>query len=164
MAGSALSPAQMAEALRRLGREQEWRKDLRRAYRPIANLGANLSRKNMRGSGDRQLMRAASGVRANATSSAANVRVSGRVPTSTTPMSALAPVFGTRGRTGWFARPQYRSGRNNPPWIGNNWTPGVRGQGPRGINDALADGQERILDEFEKSALETLGRAFPRLR
>ncbi len=159
-----MSPQMMAQALRRLSTDPEWQKEIRKAYRPVANLGADLSRKNMRGSGDRQLVRAAAGVRANATQRAANVRVGGRVPTSTTPMSALAPVFGTRGRTGWFAAPRYRTGANNPPWIGNNWDPGVRGQGPRGINDALADGTEQILDEFEKAAWATLARAFPDLR
>lgn len=164
MPPGAMSPQMMAEALRRLGRDPEWKKDLRKTYRPVATIGANLSREKMRASGDRQLVRAARGVRANATSSAASVRVSGRVPTSTTPMSPMAAVFGTQGRTGWFANPKYRSGRNNPPWVGNNWTAGVRGEGPRGVNDALADGEQKILDEFEKAAWATLARAFPNLR
>jgi hypothetical protein len=159
-----MSPQMMAQALRRLSTDPEWKKELRKTNAPVSKLGADLSRKEMRGSGDRQLARAAAGVRAAPTSTAAKVRVSGRVPTSTKPMSALAPVYGTRGRTGWFAAPRYRTGANNPPWVGNDWTVGVRGQGPRGVNDALADGTEQILDEFEKAAWATLARAFPDLR
>ena len=158
-----MSPQMMAQALRRLSRDPEWKKELRKTNAPVSKLGADLSRKEMRGSGDRQLARAAAGVRAAPTSTAAKVRVSGRVATSTTPMSALAPVFGTRGRTGWFAAPRYRTGANNPPWIGNNWEIGGPG-GPRGINPALTNGTEQILDEFEKAAWATLARAFPDLR
>ena len=158
-----MSPQMMAQALRRLSTDPEWQKEIRKTNAPVSKLGADLSRKEMRGSGDRQLARAAAGVRAAPTSTAAKVRVSGRVATSTTPMSALAPVFGTRGRTGWFAAPRYRTGANNPPWIGNNWEIGGPG-GPRGINPALTNGTEQILDEFEKAAWATLARAFPDLR
>ena len=54
--------------------------------------------------------------------------------------------------------------RNNPSWIGNNWTVGVRGEGPRGVNAAIAEGQEQIVDEFETATVAMLKRAFPNLR
>lgn len=185
MAGPSMSPAQFAKALQMLSTDEHWRGELRKAYRPISNTAAALSREEMRKGGSRQLARAARGVRGNASASAARVRVGGMVPTSTTPMPAFAPVYGTKGPTGWLAghytppghgktpgrspivparREAFARFRNNPPWVGNNWPVGVRGQGPRGVNDALADGQERFLGEIEAAAMATLKRAFPQMR
>ena len=163
---STMSPQQFSRAIALLARDRSWRPELKRAYRPVSNLAARMSRAEMRTSGDRQLAAAARGVRGNASALGAQIRVSGRVPTSTTTMSALAPVYGTKGRTGWFAKPRYAmsGSRNNPSWIGNNWTVGVRGEGPRGVNAAIAEGQEQIVDEFETATVAMLKRAFPNLR
>lgn len=47
------------------------------------------------------------------------------------------------------------------PWVGAAWTPGVAGEGPRAINDAIASTrpriEEAILDELDRLA----SRAFP---
>jgi hypothetical protein len=67
---------------------------------------------------------------------------------------------GTKGRTGWFAAPRYRTGRNNPPWIGNNWTVATKGQGPRGINDALADHIDDLRGEVAVEVDRMAAKAF----
>ena len=70
-------------------------------------------------------------------------------------------MWGTKGRTGWFAAPRYRTGRNNPPWIGDNWTVATKGQGPRGINDALADHIDDLRDEVAVEVDRIAAKAFP---
>lgn len=157
-----LTPEQMVKALGMLAADAEWKRELRTTYREVAKVGAGLGRAGMRSSGKRQLIAAARGVRGASNSTAGYVRVSGRVPTSTTPMSALAPVFGTKGPTGWLANARHAgtTARNNPSWIGASWRVAVRGEGPRGINDALAAGTDQMVAEFEKGALKLIDRAF----
>ena len=56
---------------------------------------------------------------------------------------------------GALAYPQFDA------WVGSSWAPGVAGEGPRAINDAIAakrpEVEEAILDEISKLA----ARAFP---
>jgi hypothetical protein len=75
---------------------------------------------------------------------------------------AGAAFWGTLRHTGWYAAARYsHSTRQHPKWIGNSWEPGVAGQGPYAINDALAqylpELDERYLDMIDDLAR----RAFP---
>lgn len=75
---------------------------------------------------------------------------------------AGAAFWGTLKRTGWFAAGKYRSyPAQNPKWVGNSWEPGVAGQGPYAINDALAQELPRILDLYGNAVEEATGQAFP---
>lgn len=134
-AGRPLSAEEVARGFELLANPNEWRKEARRTYRRVGTQAARWAREEMRSSGDRQLAGAARGVRGNATPTEASVGVqrSSKVP------YALAATWGTKGHTGWYAARRYDGGPpNNPPWIGNTWPIAVRGQGPRGLNDALA--------------------------
>lgn len=144
----------MVRALGMLGSDREWRAELRRGvYSPVARLAGNLSRTAMRSSGVAQLAAAASGVRSAATASAARLNVQrGR---------SAAAVYGTAGPTGWLANAQHAgtTARNNPRWVGSSWRVGVHGEGPRGVNDAIADGETQIVDQFQRGALALIDRA-----
>lgn len=174
MAVGAVSPQQFAAELRELSNGQYWTRELRRSYRRIGTKAAGYSRDAMRSSGDRQVARAAQATRGSATTLSARVSVGGRaVP------GAVAAVWGHRGPTGWYAG--WRNGAvdearrrgyartavyksNNPFWIGNNWTVAVKGQGPRGINDALADHIDDLRDEVAVEVDRMAARAFPNRR
>lgn len=154
MASQMLTPQQMVRALGMAADREEWRKDLRRTYGRVGRIGAQLGRAELRSSPDQQLVAAARGVRGASNSSSAYIAVaSGR---------AAAAIYGTKGPTGWLAHPRYAGtgARNNPPWIGQAWSPAVAGEGPRGINDALAAGMDRIIDEFEQAATDLIDRVF----
>lgn len=157
-----LSPQQMTRALGLLARDREWRKELRKTYRRVGTVGAQMARSRLRSmaSEDRRLPRSAAGLRGSST--AQEARISTGAPASAP--FARAVIYGTKRRTGWFADRRYAlsAARNNPEWVGVDWTVGRRGEGPRGVNDALADGEDRIVDEFAKSAMDLIARAFPR--
>jgi hypothetical protein len=158
-----LTPSQMAAALGVLAKDKEWRKELRKANRQAPLIAVRHARSRMRSGSDRQLAAAAAAVKAGSNATAGYVRVSGRVKTSTKPMSALAPVWGTKKRTGWFADERYdgSSKRNNPKWVGNDWKVGGP-DGPRGVNPAIADAEGEIMDAFVEAASSLIDRAFPR--
>lgn len=179
MAVGAVSPAKFAADLRELSNGQYWTKELRRSYRRIGTKAAGYSRDamrsgNLRGGGNRQVARAARATRGSATSLSARVSVGGQaVP------GAVAAVWGHRGPTGWYGGwrngavdEQRRRGYartavfrpNNPFWIGNNWTVGVKGQGPRGINEALADHIDDLRGEVAVEVDRIAARAFPNRR
>lgn len=156
-----LTPPEMVRALSLLAGDKEWRKELRATYRPAANLAAGFFRTTLRASGNRQLVAAARGVRGSSNTTSGSVRASGRVRTSSgKPMPATAPIWGTKGPTGWLAKIKDTAARNNLPWVGSNWTVGTKGEGPRG-NDGIAAGEQQILTLFEQSAMRTLARHFP---
>lgn len=168
----ALTPEQLASALGRLGESKRWRDELRKANRPVARRAAADVRSEMRSSGDRQLAAAARAVRprVDPTSAAVAVTANATVP------FALAATWGRKGRrTGWNAwvydgrgnpvrvrRVRAASGlRQHPPWVGNTWTVATRGEGPRGVNDALADHIDDYRDEHAQAALSVIVRALP---
>ena len=155
-----LTPKQMIAALQLLATNKEWRKELRKAYRSVSKIGASYGRASMRSSGSRQLARAARGVKAGSNASQGYVRTYGWVKTSTTPLKALAPTWGTKGPTGWLAKIEGTTSRNNPPWVTKRWEAAVAGQGPYGLNDGLAEGKDKIVGEFERVADELITRAF----
>lgn len=81
---------------------------------------------------------------------------------------AAATFFGARPLTrhGWNAgrnrgpntKPQY------PPWVGNSWRAGVRGEGPYVINPTIAENQSRIADLYGKAVDRALDRTFGKVR
>jgi hypothetical protein len=75
---------------------------------------------------------------------------------------AGAAFWGTLRRTGWYAAARYAgSTRQHPRWIGNSWEPGVAGQGPRAINDALADYLPNMEARYLDMIDDLTRRAFP---
>jgi hypothetical protein len=67
---------------------------------------------------------------------------------------------GAKRRTGWNARnPDSRP--QHPAWVGNSWAVGVVGQGPYGINPAIAHHMPEILAEYERVTDDVFKRAFP---
>lgn len=153
-----------------LAQDRPWARELRKAYRPIGTFAVGKARDEMRQSGDRRLAASARALRSAPTPTAAAIRVS----TSTVP-HALADVYGMKGRSGWnlwsYTRPSpgvkvavraLGGGRpQHPEWVGNDWTPATRGQGPRGLNNAMADHIDEIGQMFLDAALAVVIRAFP---
>lgn len=178
MADATRTPQQLAADLRGLANGKQWRSALTKAYRPIGTKAAQWARAEMR-SGDAQLARASRVIRGSASQTGARINVGGaREP------GALAFVWGTKGPTGWYAgwytppghgpgdqrkdrarahgyRWAARRNPNNPRWVGNTWTIGRMGEGPRGLNDALAKNQPQIVDEVTKVIDSFSARAFP---
>jgi IS5 family transposase len=158
MARPVLTATELAAAVRKLDDAKEWQKDLRRTYKKVGQLGEDRSRARMRGGG-RQLARASAGVKATSTTTSARISVRN---TAGAPMAQVA-TFGSPRRTGWYADSRFaQSTRQHPRWVGNDWTVATRGQGPRGINDAIADSQDEILDLFAVESMALIARAFPR--
>lgn len=81
---------------------------------------------------------------------------------------AVAVYFGARPltRSGWNAgRGRTTTTRSQfPPWVGNNWRVGVRGEGPYVINPTIAENQKRIADLYGKAADRALDRTFGKVR
>lgn len=173
MAGPrALSAAQVAKAARGLAQDPPWAREFRKAYRPLSRYATLVARARMRG-GDRRLARAARAMRAAPTPTGAVVAVgSPKVP------DAVATVMGMHegARTGWnehsytrpspgtvvavralggSARPQH------PDWVGDNWTIATRGEGPREANDAWAEHEDDMADQFIDAGWSVVIRAFP---
>ncbi len=165
----ALTPQELTRALQLLARDDSWKKELRKLYAKLGRKGAAWARAELKGQ-PAQIARAAAAVRGGSSSTQARVGASSKaVP------NALAAIWGTKGGTGWaggWYDKQYvpsraaayaaAGTRNNPPWVGNDWTVATRGQGPRGINSALADHQDELVDMFADAALDVVTRAFPR--
>lgn len=78
------------------------------------------------------------------------------------PPDALAKLWGTKRRTGWYAAPKFATatGRQHPQWVGNQWDPGENGGKPYYVGDAInasVDDIERIylvdlIDEVARDA------------
>lgn len=170
MAGSGLTPAQMAQGFDRLSHSKLWRAELTKANRPVARRAAADARAEMR-SGDAQLVAAAAAVRPRVDPQGAAVAVSssGKVP------FALAAVWGRKGPSGWNRHVYDREGqvvrrrrltpgafRQHPQWVGAAWKPATRGEGPRGLNDGLAKGLDGYVEEHARAVMSVFERAFPR--
>lgn len=75
---------------------------------------------------------------------------------------AGAAFWGMKRHTGWYAAARYRgSPPQHPRWVGSSWEPGVAGQGPYAINDAIAQSTERILSAFGDAIDDVTRQAFP---
>jgi hypothetical protein len=95
--------------------------------------------------------RIASAVRPVATRSSASVRTS---PTKRAP-DALARLWGTKRRAGWYSWPRYDDSETAqfPRWVGNRWQPGEQGGKPyfigEPINRTTEEIPRRLADRLE---------------
>lgn len=172
MAGPrALSPQQVARVAHGLAQERPWRREFRRAYRPVGTFVIQAARALMRSSGDARLADAARALRSAPTPTAAVIGL-GRTQVD----HALATIYGTKGRSGRnlmsYTRPApgtpvriralgEASKLQHPEWVGNDWTAATPGEGPRGLNDAAAQNIDEIGDKFLDATLDVVIRAFP---
>lgn len=154
MALSKLTPEQLASTMAKLGTTKELRKELRKAWRPVGAIAIKHVRPKMRGGSDKQLAAVAGKVRAGTSTAGARLTV----PTG----RPAAAVWGTKGPTGWLARQKGTELRNNPVWIGNSWTVATTGEGPRGVNDGLAEATDEIIAKVAEVHMEAISKAFPR--
>src|SRR5690606_39480933 len=76
---------------------------------------------------------------------------------------ALVRFWGTKKRTGWYARPRYEnSPKQHPDWVGNQWEPGLNaGSRPYFIGDAIDRSVDGVVDLFDREIGDLTKRAFP---
>lgn len=143
---------ELRAALRATG--SAWPKELRKGYKRISDHVADAGRRRATSLGGVHAL-SAPGIRPYATQTNASVGVrEGRVE--------AVGIWGAKKHTGWYARERYASSPpQHPEWVGNNWEPATVGQGPYGLNDALAREVPWVLDAFADVVLDVTGRAFP---
>lgn len=174
MAGPrAMSPAQLQAAASKLARDPVWAKDLKKANRRVGTFAAREARKAMRASGDRRLARAARAVSSNPEPRSVALRVTSRESGGQRAGIGLSTVWGMKRRTGFNefvyegrgnpvrVRAYLGGRRQHPAWVGNDWTVATRGQGPRGVNDALADNVDEIGELYLDMTMDVIVRAMP---
>jgi hypothetical protein len=129
-------------------------KALRKAQKEIADDVADQARSVASGMGGVQA-KAAGSIKGYASQTQASVGFpSGGI--------AGAAFWGTLRHTGWYAAARYAgSPPNTPKWVGNSWEPGVAGQGPYAINDALADFLPELDDRYLDMIEDLTSKAFP---
>lgn len=134
--------------------DAEYPKALRKANKVIADEMAKAAQARASSMGGVRA-KAASSIRGYATPVQASVGFpSGGI--------AGAAFWGMKRHTGWYAKRQYRgSPPQHPRWVGNSWEPGVAGQGPYAINDAIAAGIPRIIEAFGGAIDDVTKQAFP---
>lgn len=92
-------------------------------------------------------------IKASGTQLGASLSVAGR---------ANAAFWGSSKHSGWYAAPQYAGGTPQfKPWVGSAWEAGIAGQGPYGINDAVAEMTPAIEADYGHMIDELTARAFP---
>jgi hypothetical protein len=74
--------------------------------------------------------------------------------------AASVAFWGAKRHTGWYAHIN-SSVPQHPKWVGNSWEPGVHGQGPYAINDAVADAAHDLADRYGRFVDDLTARAFP---
>lgn len=145
---------ELAAALKRFPAVSK--RELARSNRSVARKGRGYARQGAERKGPVQRKMAKGiGSTANAKQAALTVRNTPSAP------GATVAFYGAKRRTGWYAAPQYRAStaRQHPPWIGTAWTPAVRGQGPYGINDALAEHIGDLQRDYYRGQWEVLVRS-----
>lgn len=145
-------------ALKAMG--PEWPRMLLEVHKQVSERGAEWSRWELAGSGTRQQQVAIDAIRGKATNTMARIGVtaSRRVP------FALAAVWGAYKKSGWYADPlKYRQSTASQfsPWVGKSWDVAVAGEGPYGINPALAQHLPDILDFYQQGLDRISAKAFP---
>lgn len=129
-------------------------KEMRRAEKRIATDVAESAQGIASGMGGVQA-RAAGAIRGYATQTQASVGIGAGAGY---PMAAVA-FWGALRKTGWNAGARAGARRQHPAWVGTSWEPGVAGQGPYAINDALA-GYD-VLGAFAEMVTDMAAKAFP---
>lgn len=151
------SPAEFAAALRDARKRMD--RELKKSNREIGKTARDWLR--AAANAGTKLERAASGaITYSGTSKGAKIQIK---PGARTPMAGPA-FMGTKKRTGWYARYRFRDSKTQqfPRWIGNDWTPATKGEGPYAINDELATRWPAIQDTYLDGQWAAVARAFPR--
>jgi hypothetical protein len=153
-------PALEIEGLKEFRKELKavdaaWPKAMQQAHKAISQEVAEAARGRASGMGGVQA-KAAGAIKGYATA----VQASAGFPSGGV---AGAAFWGTLRHTGWYAARRYSasSRRQHPIWVGNSWEPGVAGQGPYAINDAIASDIDGIVDKFDAAIDDLVARAFP---
>lgn len=149
---------QFRKDLKQLESGSEWAKALTAVNRTTAQKIAIIARAKALGLGGVR-QHAASAIRGYATAEQGSV---GFNPGGAHPEASVA-FWGSKGRSGWYARPQYTGSKKpqHPPWVGNSWEPGVAGQGPYAINAALAQYLPQLEEDYAKALDDLAKAAFP---
>lgn len=134
---------------------KEWNKVENEILRMIADEGARRSQAKARALGGVHA-KASKAIKGRVHGGNAYIGVSS---TKTVPM-ALVGSWGAIRRTGWNAR-NVSSSAQHPPWVGASWDVAVPGEGPYGINAALAEFLPNILDAFSDGFEDAASDAFP---
>lgn len=135
--------------------DAQWPKELRKVHKAIADKVAEGARG--RASGGNALQASQAGqIRGYATQTESKIGFPGK-------SKAGAAFWGIKYHKGWYGWRKYDNSatRQAPEWVGANWEPGVSGQGPYFINDAIADMSEEIIDEFNTMIDDLVAKAFP---
>lgn len=145
------------KALRQLG--PSWGRALGKVHRGVSKQVALRARSNAASVGAQQA-RSAGAIRWSGTAAAARITTTqgGRYP------FANPAFWGQIKRTGFYADlwARTRSGRAQAlPWVGSDWSVGVKGEGPYAINDAIADEMPRIVGEYGRQLDDLFKQAFP---
>jgi len=73
---------------------------------------------------------------------------------------AVAALWGRKGRSGWYLDWTLHmkdlghptdGGPQFPKWVGATWEPGVKGQGPYAVNDAIAEKRDEIVEQWTRA-------------
>ena len=138
--------------------DKAWPKELAKLHREIAQRVTATARGNVASLPSAQQRAAAGNVRARGSAAAARVAV---VPTAAVPW-AKAAIWGSKGRSGWYADPKYAGsgGRQFPAWVGGSWQVGGPG-GPYGVNAAVRSEAPWVEAKYLSGVDDLYRRAFP---
>jgi len=144
--------------------DASWPKELTKVHKDLAKRVEARARMNVAGL-SRQQAAAASAIRGSGTQSKASVGVSA---TAKVPW-ARAAIWGGSFPTGWYAEDRFGGpdrvvtgdASQFPPWVGNHWEAGVYGQGPYGINAAVAAMKPGLERDYLDMVSDLAARAFP---
>lgn len=146
---------QFAKDLKAIG--PEWPRMLSKVHRTIAKKATEKAVGQARGMGGIQA-RAAGALKGSGTQQAATIKVDAKGSTR----FANVAFWGAKRRTGWYAGINSPNGRRqHPTWVGASWEPGVAGQGPYAINDAIAAYGDELLQDWRDGLDELTKKAFP---
>jgi hypothetical protein len=72
---------------------------------------------------------------------------------------ALATIWGTKKRTGWYARRRFEDsdGVQHEDWVGAGWKAGEVGEGPYGINSAIHAKRDEAIALWAEKVEQLLG-------
>lgn len=146
--------------LRKVSKEMP--KHLTKANKEAAEVVAGQSRTDASGGTPQQAAGAAS-IRAGATQTAGIVRAGDAKHPWMRPA-----LMGSKERTGWYAADKYAAstGRQFPPWVGNQWDPGDSLDGhapgePYVLGPALRKRSHEVIAKYEDLIEQIARTAFP---
>lgn len=136
----------------------EWPRQLRQVNKEVADKARDYARGEATALGGVHA-KAAPAIKSFATATQAKIGVT--VGDRRFPMAAVA-TWGAKRHSGWYAARRYRSSvAQHPPWVGNTYDTGVVGQGPYGINSAIAHHERELAEMYLDGLADLAARAFP---